>query len=278
MPVLQVKIKGSAGHKKFCAAFFLASWVRGKKEKFMKKSLESLILVLISFMFLSCSKVQASDVFGYVGGMFAHTDSYEIFWHDLRDSKTKEIINAEFVNEKSGAYVRRKLVACSTKSISLPCLDDFYLGAQENTVSKQQYSVQYLLDSVNKRLEIFLMDLQYVAVDNYMANVKRLDGAIGYMLAFPDEKENRWCYLCSRKNSFNVSRDDILEKCDMNVPLIWKEMESKDIGFFAGELADKNQAARPYYLIESKIYDGYVLICPQGMDFIFEVYEKKLFQ
>ena len=37
MPVLQVKIKGSAGHKKFCAAFFLASWVRGKKGEFYEK-------------------------------------------------------------------------------------------------------------------------------------------------------------------------------------------------------------------------------------------------
>ncbi|MBQ2354583.1 MAG: hypothetical protein II397_02055, partial [Treponema sp.] len=99
-----------------------------------------------------------------------------------------------------------------------------------------------------------------------------------YMLAFPDEKENRWCYLCSRKNSFNVNRNDILEKCDMNVPLIWKETKNKDFGFYAGALTNKNQAARPYYLMGSKIYDGYVLICPQDMDFITEVYEKKLFQ
>ena len=53
----------------------------------MKKSLESLIFVLISFISLSCSKGYASDVFGYVRGMFAHTESYEIYWHDLRDSK-----------------------------------------------------------------------------------------------------------------------------------------------------------------------------------------------
>ena len=244
----------------------------------MKKSLESLILVLISFIALSCSKGHASDVFGYVRGLFAHTDSYEICWHDLRDSKTKEIINLEFVNEKSGACVKRKLVACSSKDISLPDLDDFYLDAQDNTVSNQQYAIQYLLDSVNKKIEVFLMDCQYVLVDNYMANVKSLEGAIGYMIAFPDEKENRWCYLCSRKNSFNVKSDDILEKCDMNIPLIWKETMNKDFGFYAGALANKNQVARPYYLVESKIYDGYVLICPQEMDFISEVYDKKLFQ
>lgn len=244
----------------------------------MKKSLESLIFVLISFISLSCSKGYASDVFGYVRGMFAHTESYEIYWHDLRDSKTKEIINVEFVNEKTCAYVKRKLEASSTKSISLPDLDDFYLGAQDNTVSSQQYSIQYLLDSVNKKIEIFLMDCQYVSVDNYRANVKSLEGAIVYMLAFPDEKENRWCYLCSRKNSFSVKSDDILEKYDMNIPLIWKETKNKDFGFYAGALTNKNQAARPYYLMGSKIYDGYVLICPQDMDFILEVYEKKLFQ
>ena len=244
----------------------------------MKRTSESLILVLISFISLSCSKVHAADVFGYVRGMFAHTDSYEILWHDLRDSKTKEIINVEFVNEKSGARVKRKLEACSSKNISLPDLDDFYLSAQDNTVSNQQYSIQYLLDSENRKIEIFLMDYQYVVVDDYIANLKVLEGAIGYMVAFPDEKENRWCYLCSRKNSFNVKNDDIREKNDMDIPLIWKETKDKDFGFYAGALTNKNQVARPYYLIESKIYDGYVLICPQGMDFISEVYEKKIFQ
>ncbi len=168
MPVLQVRIKGSAGHTKFCAAFFIIK----KKEILMKKSLESLIFVLISFISLSCSKGYASDVFGYVRGMFAHTESYEIYWHDLRDSKTKEIINVEFVNEKTCACVKRKLEASSTKSISLPDLDDFYLGAKDNTVSSQQYSIQYLLDSVNKKIEIFLMDCQYVAVDNYRAQLR----------------------------------------------------------------------------------------------------------
>ena len=87
MPVLQVQIKGSAGHTKFCAAFFVAFFIIKKNEILMKKSLESLIFVLISFISLSCSKGYASDVFGYVRGMFAHTESYEIYWHDLRDSK-----------------------------------------------------------------------------------------------------------------------------------------------------------------------------------------------
>ncbi len=228
------------------------------------KNFKSLIIILIS-IFL-CSELHAKNT------------KYKIYWHDLREIKTKETIELEFTNDFLSGCKKRKLRTGRTKNIWLPELDGLSIPYSSRTVHGPEYAMQFLINEEERTIEFFLLNYQVVTVEDYKATIRKLDSAIGYILAFPDKTENRWCYLYSTNNTFSIEKENISKEPNFDIISIWNQMQTSNVGFYAGQLLGGQNSSRVYYLVKSLIYDGYAEVGAQDLIYVYYVYKKEVFE
>lgn len=229
------------------------------------KNLKFLIVVLISCTCVSCVSVNKMV-------------KYKVYWNDLRSQKTNEVINIEFENEENSNIVKRKFKTNVTKKIYLPELDNFEISYQDYTCHSNPYTPNYFYDSDNKKLEIILVDKQYVEVNNYEVEVNKINEAVAYIVFFPDPEEKKWCYLISKNNKFSIDQSQILKTSNLDFESILNNLTDNTFGLYSMPTENFYNPTTVYYVVRSKIKNEYIEVSSSYSDFVMQSYDAEFFE